>query len=112
MQEMQPRLADFTMRLLRRRGIEILTETQVNEVTDTTVSLSTGEVIPCRTVCWTAGVKASPVAAHLGLPLDQGRIACNEEMRVIGYDNVWSLGDIAAVRSARASCSGATSPPR
>jgi NADH:ubiquinone reductase (H+-translocating) len=97
MQEIQPQLAAFTERVLRKRGIEIMVETQVAAVTDDSVTLSTGETIPCRTVCWTAGVKANPVAARLGLPLDHGRIACNEEMRVTGYDNVWALGDIAAI---------------
>jgi NADH dehydrogenase len=97
MREIQPQLADFTMRLLRKRGIEIMLETQLTQVTGDSVTLSTAETIPCRTVCWTAGVKASPVAAQLGLPLDKDRIACNEEMRVTGYENVWALGDIAAI---------------
>jgi len=48
-------------------------------------------------VCWTAGIRSSPVASMLGLPLDKGRIACTPEMRVVGYDNVWALGDIAAI---------------
>jgi NADH dehydrogenase len=97
MPEIQPQLADFTTRLLRRRGIEVMLETQVTQVTDTAVTLSTGETIPCRTVCWTAGVKASPVAEQLGLPLQSGRISCSEEMRVHGHDNVWAVGDIAAI---------------
>jgi NADH dehydrogenase len=97
MPEVQPQLAAFTQKELERRGIEILLETQVQAVTDNSVTLSTGETVPCRSVCWTAGVKASPVAERLGLPLDGGRISCNEEMRVVGYDNVWALGDIAAI---------------
>jgi len=97
MPEIQPQLAAFTARLLQKRGIEIMLETEVTNVTDASVTLSTGETVPCRTLCWTAGVKASPVAGRLGLPLDKGRIACTEEMRVVGYDNVWALGDIAAI---------------
>lgn len=97
MPEIQPQLADFTMRLLRKRGIEVMLETQLSRVTDTAVELSTGETIPCRTVCWTAGVRANPVAERLGLPLEGGRIVCDERMRVSGYENVWALGDIAAV---------------
>jgi NADH dehydrogenase len=97
MLEIQPQLAEFTRKLLTKRGIEILTETQVTDVTEDSVTLSTGDVLRCRTVCWTAGVKANPVAGRLGLPLDKDRIACNEEMRVSGYPNVWALGDIAAI---------------
>jgi NADH dehydrogenase len=97
MQEIQPQLAAFTQRLLEKRGIEFRLKTEVKEVTDNSVTLSTGETIACRTVCWTAGVKGSPIASELGLPLDHGRIVCSEEMRVDGYDNVWALGDIAAI---------------
>ncbi len=97
MREIHPQLAEFTQKLLRGRGIEIMVQTQLTEVTDTSVTLSTGEKLQCRTVCWTAGVKPSPVAARLGLPLDHDRIACTEEMRVRGYDNVWAIGDIAAI---------------
>jgi len=59
--------------------------------------LSDGEVVKARTVVWTAGVRASPVASNLGLPLENGRIVCDEYMRVQGYENIWAIGDIAAV---------------
>ena len=39
---------------------------------ETTARLSDGEVVPTRTVAWTAGVKPHPVIAQLGLPLDRG----------------------------------------
>ena len=97
MPEIQPELADFTIALLQRRGIEFRLGTAVTEVRDDSVTLATGETLPCRTVCWTAGVRASPVASRLGLPLDGGRIVCDELMRVEGFRNVWALGDIAAV---------------
>jgi NADH dehydrogenase len=97
MPEIQPQLSRFTVDLLERRGIEFRLATQVSEVRDDGVTLSTGETIPARTVCWTAGVKASPVAERLGLPLEDGRIACHETMQVKGFSNVWALGDIAAV---------------
>ena len=99
MLEIQPQLAEFTQKLLRKRGIEILVDTQVTAVTERAVTVTgTGdETIPCRTVCWTAGVKGNPVAASLGVPLDRGRIACTTEMRVVGHENVWALGDVAAI---------------
>ena len=97
MMEIQPQLADFTVRVLEKRGVDFRLKTSVTEVRDDSVVLSTGEVIPARTVVWTAGVRASPVAGRLGLPLEHGRIVCDSMMRVDGYDNVWALGDIAAV---------------
>ena len=37
------------------------------------------------------------MASRLGLPLERGRIVCDEYMRVEGFRNIWALGDIAAV---------------
>lgn len=97
MPEIQPQLAEFTVDLLESRGIDFRLSTQVKEVFDDRVLLSDDEVIPARTVCWTAGVKANPVAERMGLPLEKGRIKCDEFMRVPGFDNVWAVGDIAAI---------------
>jgi NADH:ubiquinone reductase (H+-translocating) len=98
MPEVQPSLAAFAERELRGRGIEIRTGTTLDEVTQTTARLSDGEVVPTRTVAWTAGVKPHPVIAELGLPLDRGgRIRTDRTMRVEGSDNAWAIGDAAAV---------------
>jgi NADH:ubiquinone reductase (H+-translocating) len=54
--------------------------------------------VPCRTVAWTAGVKATPVVAKLGLPLDaNGRIVVDRFCQVEGRSDVWAIGDAAAV---------------
>src|SRR3954463_12613495 len=55
MPEVPPSLADFAVRELRRRGIEVRANTSLEEVTETTARLSDGETVPTRTVAWTAG---------------------------------------------------------
>jgi NADH dehydrogenase len=98
MPEIPADLAAFAARELAGRGIEIRTGTTLEEVTDSTARLSDGEVLPTRTVAWTAGVKPHPVVARLGLPLDRsGRIAVDRFMQVAGHDDVWAIGDAAAV---------------
>lgn len=98
MPEVAPKLAQFAERELRGRGIEIRTSTTVEEVGDRWVRLKGGEVVPARTVAWTAGVKPNPVVARLGLPLtDGGRLDVDATMRVRGQRNVWAIGDAAAV---------------
>jgi NADH dehydrogenase len=98
MRETEPDLAEFCVRELRGRGIEIRTHTTLEEVTERSARLSTGETIPTRSVCWTAGVRPHPVVSNLGLPLDErGRIVTDRYLRVQGHDNVWALGDAAAV---------------
>jgi NADH dehydrogenase len=97
MGEIAPDLAEFCMRELRGRGIEIRTRTTVEEVTATTARLSDGETIPTRSVCWTAGVRPHPVVERLGLPLERGRIKVDSYMQVAGRHDVWAIGDCAAV---------------
>ena len=98
MPEVSPDLAEFAVRELRGRGIEIRTETTLEELTATTARLSDGESVPTRTCVWTAGVRPHPVVERLGLPLEEnGRIAVDETMKVKGRANVWAIGDAAAV---------------
>ena len=98
MSEIPRKLADFAERELRGRGIEIRTNTTLQRVTEHHAHLSGGERVPARTLVWTAGVKPQPVVARLGLPLtDRGRIVSDEYMQVAGHDDVWAIGDCAAV---------------
>src|SRR4051794_18633538 len=98
MMEVPPNLSNFATRELRGRGIEFRIGQTVEQVTDRSVTLSTGEVVPTRTVVWTAGVKPHPVVKRLGLPLtDKGRIEVDRFMQVSGHQNVWAIGDAAAV---------------
>ena len=98
MPEIGPKLADFAVRELRGRGIEIRTRTTLEEVTADHARLSDGDVVPTRTLVWTAGVKPHPVVARFGLPLDErGRIVTDTTAQVRGFDNVWAIGDCAAI---------------
>jgi NADH dehydrogenase len=98
MQEIPEKLARFAEGELRGRGIEIRAKTTLERVTEHHAFLSDGEQIPTRTLVWTAGVKPQPVVAKLGLPLtDRGRISSDRFMQVPGHENVWAIGDCAAV---------------
>jgi NADH:ubiquinone reductase (H+-translocating) len=98
MPEISADLAEFATAELRHRGIEVRTSTTVERISADSVELSDGEVVPCRTVAWTAGVRPAPVVAELGLPLDEhGRIVVDRFCKVEGRDDVWAIGDSAAV---------------
>ncbi|MDX6666369.1 MAG: hypothetical protein QOG68_2575 [Solirubrobacteraceae bacterium] len=98
MGEIPESLARFATEELRGRGMEIRTNTTLDAVTARTASLSGDEVVPTRTVVWTAGVKPHPVVARLGLPLDDGgRIEVGRDLAVPGAEGVWAIGDAAAV---------------
>jgi NADH dehydrogenase len=98
MPEISADLAEFAVRELRGRGIEIRTNTTLEELTDSTARLSDGEIVRTRTCVWTAGVRPHPIIERLGLPLDGGkRIMVDRTLRVPGHPNVWAIGDAAAV---------------
>ena len=98
MREIPESLAEVAAGELRRRGMEIRTGTTLESMDDRSAALSTGERVPTHMVCWTAGVRTPGVVKQLGLPLGPGdRIETDANMRVKGQDNVWAIGDAAAV---------------
>ena len=98
MREIPESLAEVAARELRMRGMEIRTGTTLESMDERSAVLSTGERVPTRFVCWTAGVRTPGVVKYLGLPLGPGdRIETDAVMRVKGWDNVWAIGDAAAV---------------
>ncbi|HJZ34992.1 MAG TPA: NAD(P)/FAD-dependent oxidoreductase [Solirubrobacterales bacterium] len=106
--EIDQDLADYALRELRGRGIDIKLETQLKEVTANSITLSTGEIVPTKTVVWTAGVTPAPVLKNLNVPLDErGRVPVDSHLRVEGLNSVWAIGDCAAAPDPR----GGTCPP-
>jgi NADH dehydrogenase len=96
--EIPTRLGEYAARQLVKRGVEIRVDTTLESVEAHTAQLSSGERFPTHTVVWTAGVKANPLLASFGLPLDErGRVKVDELLRVDGHEHVWALGDCAAV---------------
>jgi NADH dehydrogenase len=106
--EIDQQLADYALRELRGRGIDIRLNTTLEEVSADTARLSSGEVLPTETVVWTAGVSPQPILRELSLPLDErGRVPVDSYLRVEGMDSVWAIGDCAAAPDPR----GGTCPP-
>ena len=106
--EIDAELADYALRELRGRGIDIRLETTLEEVSADSARLSSGETLPTRTVVWTAGVAPHPSLRELNVPLDErGRVPVDEHLRVQGMDSVWAIGDCAAAPDPR----GGTCPP-
>jgi NADH dehydrogenase len=103
-------LGRYAARRLEKRGVEIRVGTTLDSYDGTEVALADGTRIPARTLVWTAGVRASPLLPDLGLPLDErGRVVVDETLRVDGTDDVWALGDCAAVKNTKTP--GVVDPP-
>jgi NADH:quinone reductase (non-electrogenic) len=91
-------LGNYAAEQLARRGVDIRVQTTLEEVGPHSVRLSDGETILTHTLVWTAGVRAHPFGAELGLPVDErGRIRVSPTLQVEGHEHVWALGDCARV---------------
>ena len=94
------RLAAYSERQLRKRGIEVHLGVRMESCEDGVVVLSDCKLPPYRsdTIVWTAGQRPHPLAAELGLPTDErGRIIVDDHLRVAGHPDVYAIGDAAAV---------------
>ncbi len=95
-----PDLASFSQRVLQRRGVEVYLETKLESCAGKRVELSDGRVAPYHsdTIVWTAGQRPNPAAEAWGLPLDdRGFVPVDEQLRVPGHDELYCIGDFAAV---------------
>lgn len=95
--ELAPRLARAADRVLRDRGVEVLTETSVQEATREGVRLTNGEFVPTRTLVWCVGVRPDPLVEQAGLPTRKGRLVVDPTLVVPGHPEVYACGDAAAV---------------
>ena len=94
------RLAQYSERTLRRRGVEIHLNTRLESCEERKVVLSGQAVDPyiSETIVWAAGQRPSPLLAATGLPTDEhGRLVADDHLRVAGRPDLFALGDAAAV---------------
>ena len=88
-------------RALERKGVGVRTGIRVDEVDKTGLQLSGGTAIPASVVVWAAGVRASHLAAGLGLHLGSyNRINVTPTCQVEGHPEVFAVGNIAEIRQA------------
>jgi NADH:ubiquinone reductase (H+-translocating) len=82
------------------------------EITENCVKLKGGSTIDSENVIWTAGNRPNLGIEAPGLPVDERTgIKVDEYLRVEGYENVWAIGDCAAVQDVRAGQDGKIVPP-
>src|SRR6516165_4644249 len=93
-------LRDYARRQLASRGVEIRLGTTIAEIIPGKVVLADGTALASDITVWAAGVAAPPAAGDWGLPqADSGRILVGPDLRVVGQDRVFAVGDIALTGS-------------
>ncbi|MCC2658273.1 MAG: FAD-dependent pyridine nucleotide-disulfide oxidoreductase [Panacagrimonas sp.] len=81
---------------LRELGVGVRTGVAAAAVDPGGLMLEGGERIDARTVIWTAGVRAHPLAEQIAGERDRfGRLHVTAELRVKGLADVYATGDVA-----------------
>ena len=83
---------------LLKLGVRVRTGVAVAAIDPDGVTLGNGDRLPARTVLWAAGVKASPLGALLGAPVDRaGRVLVRPTCQLPDRPEVFVLGDMSAI---------------
>src|SRR4030095_796768 len=87
---------------LQKLGVKIMSHTMVDDYDGHEVSLNDGAKIPSATVIWAAGIKGNvPAGIDTRLITGGNRIKVNRQCQVNGYHNIYVIGDLACMETAR-----------
>ncbi len=85
-----------SQKYLKRLGVTVMTNTLVQTYNGNTVTLSDNNEIASATVIWAAGIKGNvPNGIEPSLIARGNRIKVNQRCQVMGYNNIYAIGDIA-----------------
>ncbi|WP_344742408.1 NAD(P)/FAD-dependent oxidoreductase [Microlunatus spumicola] len=88
-------LRKYALAELIKRGVDVRLNTAISEVHADRVDFKGGESIPVDLVIWAAGVSGNPALREWGIPIGRGgRIEVNSDLRVLGEENIFAIGDI------------------
>jgi len=80
---------------LGRKGINVITNARVSEVTEDSILFHDGSSLDCDMAIWTAGIKRCTLPLDLDLPMKKGWIQTDEYLRAA--ENMFVIGDCAWV---------------
>lgn len=85
---------------LQEFGVQVWLDARVKSYDGYTVTLNTGQKLITRTLIWAAGVTGKPISGLHPTCLLPGNRFCVDEFNLVkGYDNIYAIGDIAAMQS-------------
>ena len=86
---------------LRSIGVDVRNGASVAAISGQGIALADGASIPAATVIWTAGVRPRPPAFEgASVVIRGGRVVVGADLRVVGADGLFALGDVAAIEGA------------
>lgn len=99
---MSENASNRALKYLENLGVEVKLNTRVLDYDGGCMKLSDGSTISSKTVIWAAGVRANSIkglsVSSLG---PQNRILVNRQNRIEGMDDIFAIGDICLVKTAK-----------
>ena len=88
----------YTAAALQKLGVDIIYNDPVTAYDGQTITLKSGTTIAAKSLIWTAGVTAVKLAGIADSSYGRGnRLRVDRQLRVIGLDDVYAIGDCAIV---------------
>ncbi|WP_162053182.1 NAD(P)/FAD-dependent oxidoreductase [Pontibacter pamirensis] len=95
---MSAEASEKALKFLEDFGVNVWLNRRVKSYDGYTVTLDTGETLITRTLIWAAGVSGAPIKGIQNESVLRGdRLKVDVYNRVSGYDNIFAIGDIAAM---------------
>jgi NADH:quinone reductase (non-electrogenic) len=98
--EVAPNLREFAGKKMQKNGITLLLKTRAVAATHEGIALPDGSLLRGATIVCTIGTAPSPLVQQLDVPKEKGRIRTTPEMRIVGCENAWAVGDCAYIINA------------
>ena len=96
--EIDEKISFWAQSYLEKNGITILYNTHAKSAGEDYVDITNGQKIPCSTIIWTGGIIPDNVIPSLDCSHDNsGRIVVEKTLQLTRYENVFALGDCAAI---------------
>lgn len=89
-----------TLKYLQDLGVEVVLHTRVTDYFGDFVQTDTGREFFARTLIWTTGVRGVTVQGINPKSINRAnRIKVDEYSKVVGYDDIYAIGDCAAMET-------------
>ena len=95
---LSPSSSEKAQRYLEKLGVNVVLNTRVLDYFGDYVQTNTEDDLVAKTLIWTAGVVGAPIKGIDAKSIVRGnRIAVDKFNKVKGYENIFAIGDVAAM---------------
>ncbi|MDO6392044.1 NAD(P)/FAD-dependent oxidoreductase [Pontibacter sp. BT731] len=96
---MSPKASEKTLKYLQDMGVVVKLNTLVESYDGYVATIKGGEQIQTQTLVWAAGVQGALIDGLPAEAVERGRILVNRYNQVLGYDDIFAIGDIAFMKT-------------